>query len=182
VRWISSCSRRSQRRSSCRTFASLDGERARQCDALALAAGQLSRVAVAEVVELHEPQQLVDLGVDGLVRRTGGARPHAQAEGDVLEHRHVPEERVVLEDEADASLARVAIGGVLVLEDDRAAIGALEPRDDAQERRLARARRPEQRDELAGIDGKADVVDRGETAEGLGDVANLDTHRPKPTP
>ena len=30
------------------------------------------------------------------------ARLHAQAEGDVLEHRHVPEQRVVLEHEADA--------------------------------------------------------------------------------
>jgi hypothetical protein len=33
---------------------------------------------------------------------------HAQAEGDVFEHRHVPEQRVVLEHEADPAVLRAA--------------------------------------------------------------------------
>ena len=52
---------------------------------------------------------------DGRVR----ARPNAKPERDVLEDGHVPEERVVLKDEADAALARRAIADVLAVELDR---------------------------------------------------------------
>ena len=50
-----------------------------------------------------------------------GARPHAQAEGDVLAHGHVPEQRVVLEHEAHAG-ARCTrrLGDVLAVEADAA--------------------------------------------------------------
>ena len=40
------------------------GERARERDALALAAGQLMRLAGAETVELHQRQHLLDAPVD----------------------------------------------------------------------------------------------------------------------
>ena len=40
-------------------------------------------------------------------RRSRSARTNAQPEGDVLEDRHMPEERVVLKDEADAALRAV---------------------------------------------------------------------------
>ncbi len=73
VTCTSSCRRRSQARSSLRTRASsapngssssstlrLDRERAGQRHALALAAGELRRVAVGEAVELDELEQLVD--------------------------------------------------------------------------------------------------------------------------
>ena len=90
VTCISSCRRRSQRRSSLRTLASsapngssssstlrLDGERARQRDALALAAGELVRVAVGEPVELHQLEQLRRPCADralGRPRRLAAAR------------------------------------------------------------------------------------------------------------
>ena len=127
----------------------LDGQRPRERDALALAAGELRRIAVAQVVELHELQQVRHLRRDLVVRRPMRARPHAQAERDVLEHRHVPEERVVLKHEADAALADLPVRRVLAVEQHAAPIGRLEPGDDAQQRRLAAARRPEQRHELA---------------------------------
>ena len=44
------------------------------------------------------------------LRRPHAPRSHAQAEGDVLEHRHVAEQRVVLEHEADVALARTVAG------------------------------------------------------------------------
>ena len=115
----SSCRRRSQRRSSLRTLASsapngssssstfgLDGERASQRHALPLAAGQLRRVAVGHRLELHE----LDAAGARAARcppRAGRVlpRPHSQAERDVLEHRHVPEQGVVLKHEADAPVA-----------------------------------------------------------------------------
>ena len=67
----------------------LDGERARQRDALALAAGELRGIAVAEPVELHQREQLVRPAPDRRVVGPRRARPHAQAEGDVLEDGHV---------------------------------------------------------------------------------------------
>ena len=47
-------------------------------------------------------------------------RPDAQPEGDVLEHAHVPEQRVVLEDEPHVALAHRLVGGVFAVEVDRA--------------------------------------------------------------
>ena len=90
---------------------------------------------------------LADLALRAAAARRG---LHAQAEGDVLEHRHVPEQRVVLEHEADLALARVRRRS----RPRRAnrtlpASGVFEARDDAQQRGLAAARRPEQRDQLA---------------------------------
>ncbi len=99
----------------------LDGERPRQRDALPLPARELRRIPGAQVVELHQLEQLVDLPRDLRVRRPPVPRPHAQAERDVLEHRHVAEQRVVLEDEADAAIARAGVGRVLALEQHRAA-------------------------------------------------------------
>src|SRR5262249_46592763 len=85
-------------------------------------------------------------------------------------------ERVVLEDEADAAMAHVAHRGVLAFEQDLAAVRPLQARDDAQEARLARARGPEQRYELARGHGEAHVVHRDERPEGLRDPANLNGH------
>ena len=154
----------------------LDGEGARERHALALAAGELRRIPIAEVVELHELQQVRHLRRDLRVRRTMRSRPHAQAERDVLEDRHVTEERVVLKHEADAALADLPAGRILAVEEHAAAIGRLEPRHDAQQRRLAATRRPEQRHQLARAHLEAHVAERREAAEGLGDVADVDAH------
>ena len=94
----------------------LGRERASEAHALTLAAGELRRVAVPEVLELDEVQELVDaLGDLGL-------RPlaHLQPERDVVPHGHVLERGVVLEDEADVSLLRRERGRVLAREEDLA--------------------------------------------------------------
>jgi hypothetical protein len=61
----------------------------------------------------------VDLGLNFLFRRTQTSRTDFESEGNVFKHSHVPEERVVLEDEADAAVAGVAVGGVLAIEKNR---------------------------------------------------------------
>jgi hypothetical protein len=104
------------------------------------------------------------------------ARLDAQAEGDVLEHRHVAEQRVVLEHEAHLPLAHVHVGGVLAREQDAARVGRLQARDDAQQRGLAAARRAQQREQLARADVQRHVPQGMEVAELLADVANLDAH------
>ena len=92
----------------------IDRERPREAHPLALAAGELRRVALREPVELDELEQLVhalrDLGL--------GALADLQAEGDVVVDRHVLERGVVLEDEADAALLRrTPVTSLLVDED-----------------------------------------------------------------
>ena len=88
----------------------LDRERAGQRDALALAAGELAGIAVLPgPSSWTRSSRSVDAAAD-LALRPGALapRPHPQAEGDVVEHGHVAEQRVVLEDEADMALAHGA--------------------------------------------------------------------------
>ena len=160
VTWISSCSRRSHSRSSARTCASsapkgssssstsgCGRQRARERHALQLAAGELRGVALGEAVEPHEREQLV-----ARARRISafGRLRTRQAEGDVVVHGHVLERGVVLEDEAHAARARGRVGHVLLRRSARCPLsGRLQPRDDAQQRRLAAAARAEQRRQRA---------------------------------
>ena len=94
------------------------------------------------------------------------------------------EERVVLEDDADAA----TVGRQMI---DRAAVegSALglrdEASDDAQEGRLAAARRSEQGDEFAAADRQADIVHGDVVAEALsnafdGDLMTLRGHSRPP--
>ena len=125
-----------------------------------------------EPLELDEVQELVHALADL------GFRPfsHLQPEGDVVANGHVLERRVVLEHEADISFLGRERRGVLAREEDLACVRGLEPGDDAQQRRLARAARAEERSERAALDVEGDVVERDEVAEALGDVANENGH------
>jgi len=155
----------------------LHRQRTRQRDALALAAAQLVRVAPGQPIELHQFQQLRDLGADGGLAGARRLGPHAQAEGDVLEDRHVAEERVVLEHETDVALAHVGAGAVFAVEEHMAAVGHFQPGDDAQQRRLARTRRPEQGHQFAGRDVQVQRVANDGLAEGLVQIAHFNAHR-----
>ena len=75
----------------------IDRQRARDRDALALAAGQLLRQVLQAVAELHQSQQLARALVDLL------ARPAAQVQrqADVLEARQRRQQVEELKDEAD---------------------------------------------------------------------------------
>ena len=99
-----------------------------------------------------------------------------QPERDVLEHGHVLEGGVVLEDEADAALLRRGTRHVLLCNVDRPAVGLLQAGDDPQQRRLAAAAGPEQRDERAGRHFERHVVESNEVAEALGHVLDGDGH------
>jgi hypothetical protein len=95
--------------------ARLHGERARQRDALPLPAGELTRVSIPEVVELHQLQEILHARGDRRLWQALAPPAHTQAERHVLEHRHMAKERVVLEHEAHAAIARVLARGVLVV-------------------------------------------------------------------
>src|SRR5206468_6687842 len=118
----------------------LCGERAGERDALALAAGELRGEGAREALELDQAKELADPLADA--RRGPAADTHR--EGDVVEDGHLPEERVVLEDEADVPLADRDVGHVLAGIAHRAGVRRLEAGDDAEERRLAGAGRTEE--------------------------------------
>src|ERR1700733_10916337 len=124
---------------------------------------------------LGEPdqlEQLLDPGADlGWL-----ALADLEAKGDVVEHGHVRERRVVLEDESDAAILRSGPGHILAGDPDRATVRLLEAGDDAQQGRLARAARPEQCGQPALGHVERDVVERDKVAEPLGDPVCLDPH------
>src|ERR1700733_3081916 len=154
----------------------LDGQRSRQCDALALPTGELRRIAPGLVLQLDEREQLVYFVADFLFRRPKTSRTDAQAERDILKYGHVAEKGVVLKDETDVPVACRLIGDILAVELHGAAIGEFESSDDAEQRGLARSRWAEQRHELAVGNFQIDVVERLELTEVLANAANVDAH------
>ena len=86
----------------------VDGEGPGEGHPLALATGELGRVAVLEPVEADDLEQLVDLAPHLGLRAPADRQP----EGHVVAHRHVLEGRVVLEHEADTAPLRRFVGHV----------------------------------------------------------------------
>ncbi len=153
-----------------------DGKRPGERHALALAAGQLRRIAVAESVELHQAEQLLDLGRDGGLGRAAVAVAHAQAEGDVLGDRHMAEQGVLLEHETDAALLGRLGQPAFAVDLDVAAVGIIETGENAQQGGLARTRSAEQGDELAVGDVEIDTAEHRLLAELLVEGFDLDGH------
>src|ERR1700682_653638 len=105
-------------------------------------------VTVAEPPELDELQKLVALSPPFRVRHL----PEPQAELDVLRHRHVAEDRVVLEDEADPALLGREAGDVAPEQVDCPAVFPGEARDEAQNGALPAAARAQENEELGVAD------------------------------
>ncbi len=121
-----------------------------QRDALLLAAGHLPRGAFLHAGERDDLHHLADAAADlGL-----GDLLALQAEGHVLVHGEVREQRVRLEDHVDVALVRGDPGDVAPVQVDRPGGGLLEPRDHPHGRGLAAAGRAEQGEELPRADGE----------------------------
>jgi hypothetical protein len=82
----------------------------------------------------------------------------------------------MLEDEADPAILWPCPRDVLPVNQDRPAVGLLEPGDHPKQRGLARAARPEQSSERALRDFERDVVDRRKLLKALGHALDLDLH------
>src|SRR5581483_1945775 len=149
-------------------------ERARQRHPLLLAAGQLARIALAVAWQLDEGQRLghapPDLGLRCVL--------HAEAEGHVLAHRAMREQRVVLEDQADAAPVRRHAGDRRAGNGHVAGIGLDEAGHGPQARRLAAARGAEEREELARRHLERDAVQRPGRAVPLHEPAQRDVGGP----
>ena len=117
-------------------------QRASERHPLALASAHRRRMAVGQGSELHPIQGPHDTGPD--LRLADAAR--AQAERDVVEDRLVREERVVLEHHPDITPVGGNLRHVLPVEVDAAGTQSVEAGDRPQQRGLAAAARPEQRE------------------------------------
>jgi hypothetical protein len=93
--------------------------------ALLLASGQLARQALVHAFEGHQLEQFLAAGTAlGRLRA-----PDAQREFDVVGHRHVAEQRVVLEHEPDPAVTRAHVGYVAPVQGDSPVIDAGEAGD-----------------------------------------------------
>jgi hypothetical protein len=123
-------------------------------------------LAIGQVAEFHELEHLGrSPGGRGAVGAACG-----QAVADVLGHRHVREQCVVLKDDADVA----AVGRQLVdaLAAHRHLAGGLrnEAGNDAQQRGLAAAAGAQQRHQFTGVDVERHVVDGQRSAVAVHDV------------
>ena len=143
---------------------------ARDRDALLLAARQLRRLAVAELVQPDRAKGRARL----LLALCAGDAAHLQRKGDVLQHRHVRKQRVALEDHAEIALVRRHPGDVVATHKNVACVRIFEACDGHQDRGLAGAGGAEKRQEFAGLDLQRDPVDRGHGAEALDDRPQVD--------
>src|SRR2546425_762184 len=148
-------------------------EGAGERDALLLAAGELARITELEARQVD----LVEAGRDALGDRGTVELSHLESVGDVRLHRHVRPERVVLEHHADVTRVGPEPVDAPVPEPDLAAVQRMEAGDQPEKRRLAAARGPDQREQLAVTDLEARAVDRGHAPELLTHLAEPDLHR-----
>ena len=123
---------------------------------LPLTAGQLLRLAAEQIRQAEDPGGRTDPPVSfGLLDLLV-----LQREADVLIHRQVRVERVVLEDHGDVAVPGRHVVDHAVAEADRARRDPLQARDHPQRRRLAAARGPDQHDELPVVDVQVQTVQR----------------------
>src|SRR4030095_5984681 len=115
-------------------------QRPRESRALLLAPGQLVRIAIAEAVNVDEPQHLVDpsLMFNSAYRWRGGP----QHERETLRDCHVWPEGQILEDKANTSLVRryenrPSLRRVSTSDPHVPGVGSLEARNNPQQCRLA---------------------------------------------
>ena len=65
-----------------------------------------------------------------------------QRKGKIFAQRQVREEPVAIEDDRDPAIFRRRVADFALVDENRTSIGAIQSRDNAQKRRLARAARP----------------------------------------
>jgi hypothetical protein len=149
-------------------------------DALTLTAAQLGRTPHQELTNPQHPCHLADTSLD--IGPCHPAQLHVVA--DVLPNAEMRVERIILEHHTDIAPARINIIDFAATDLDLPGIDLLEPGNGAQKRRLARAGRSEQHQELAILGRDRNVRERkmGHLApEALADISHDHLNHRRPT-
>ena len=142
-------------------------QRARQRDALPLAAGELGGTARFLAGELNQIEHVANPVADVI------ARAAAQAEFDVVAHREMRKERVVLKDRAYIALIGFQMLDAGAVEADFAVGGFFKSGDESQCGGLAASGGTEQREELAAREVQRNAIDGVVRGVVLRNVAKL---------
>ena len=109
----------------------------------------------------YETQKLVKPRCDLDTRHAGA--PHAV--GDVVGHRHVRKQSVILEHDVDRPRCRRHVGHVDAVDFDAAAVDTFESGQHAKKRGLAATRCTEKAEQFGPVDVERQIVDRQHVAE-----------------
>src|SRR6185437_5864448 len=101
---------------------------------------------------------------------------YPQRELDVLRHRHVPEQRIVLENEPHAAPPRRHVGHIVPVQRDPPVVQPREPGYCPQQCALAAAAGPEEHEEFPVPDLQRDIVDDRDALIALGELIECDRH------
>ena len=115
-------------------YVRLDRQGPRQGHPLALAAGELVRITIGELLQANEAEQLLHLRLSLRARDL----LYLQSVGDVGEDGQVAKRCVILEAKADVAVAGGRRRHVAISQANSPAVERREPGDDSQQRRLAR--------------------------------------------
>src|SRR5687767_6321329 len=165
----------------------LGGERAAELHALLQPVGQLAGRSLADGLDLEEVDDALHLGPVGQLLPLGGAPPerveqevasHLQETSghEVVEHAHATKQGDVLERSRDAERGHVGrrqVRALAALELDAPLVRMVEAAHDVQQRRLAGAVRPDDREDLAATDLEAHLAQRQQRTEADADVLDL---------
>lgn len=130
------------------------------------------RIPVLEALQSSQFHQLGDTVTDD--RLTGFL--DFQAKGDILEHRHMLEQRIILEDKADLTLLRRKMVHRPAVENNLAAVRRLKSCKHPQDRGFAAAAWAEQPDQMAFGNAEMDILHRMKIAKMLIESPDLYMH------
>src|SRR3569833_2007015 len=82
----------------------------------------------------------------------------------------------MLKDKPHLPLARARLGRVFVIQPHRPAVRLLQPRNNPQQRRFSRTRRPQQREQLASLHPQTHIAQSFKRSEVLSNIPDLDAH------
>ncbi len=154
-------------------------QRTGQRDALLLTTRQLIGASVGQLFHLHQGQHLfhgiLDFGL-GLVQ-------HFQTKGDILCHRHMGKQGIVLKHGVDWPLIGRQVSDFLTIQQNGPLGGQFKTGDQAQQGCLSTARRAQQGEKLILPDRHRYIVQGGDSiiaaAKGLGHVFRRDHGLPR---
>ncbi|OQB28958.1 MAG: hypothetical protein BWY09_03128 [Candidatus Hydrogenedentes bacterium ADurb.Bin179] len=116
-----------------------DGKGPRQGDALPLATRKLGWIAIPQVLQLNQLQQLRNFTVNGLTVGARSSGQGSQSEGNIIEYRHMPKQGVMLKNKSYAPVARIMRRDVFIIQAHlylRPRIGGIQPGNNPEQRRF----------------------------------------------